>query len=499
MTPDGGKPVRVVLATRADPEGGGDGGGMAAAEVPPFTERPYARAEDKEETIRMVHLSAADGTDVPPVAALESHYKSTVFEHAVVYAILVPTAGGGEIYVGATTSWPRRLHEHLNGQGSRALYALVEHVEKEEREAFVSAAILLDLAADVGDMPAFLDAVLGECGGHTHHTVDSVRFLIHHFEAIGLEELFLDDELSKLARLNRNPGAFGHLITCYAEANGARSTAIGADGRAGTASRGGHGMACEDRGALGTAIGADGRAGTGSRGGHGMACEDRGALGTAIGADGRAGTGSRSGHGMACEDRGRSRAKRSAIEVTLEDRATGQRVVVHFRRHDDRSSRLFGWLGPQKNGVRMWTRLETVAREFAINTQHPRPVKKHATSHPATRRTYSHVVVVPPSLGDGASPSASASPPSYTSTLLTTPSTSSVPTPTGSAATPEAAPSFHTGAVASIGIRRFFSPTPSTTTTTTPSTPVTTTATTPSAAGDGADGDGDRSSGDDFE
>ena len=230
---------------------------------------------------------------------LESHYKSTVFEHAVVYAILVPTAGGGEIYVGATTSWPRRLHEHLNGQGSRALYALVEHVEKEEREAFVSAAILLDLAADVGDMPAFLDAVLGECGGHTHHTVDSVRFLIHHFEAIGLEELFLDDELSKLARLNRNPGAFGHLITCYAEANGARSTAIGADGRAGTASRGGHGMACEDRGALGTAIGADGRAGTGSRGGHGMACEDRGALGgalgTAIGADGRAGTGSRGG------------------------------------------------------------------------------------------------------------------------------------------------------------------------------------------------------------
>ena len=203
---------------------------------------------------------------------------------------------------------------------------------------------------------------------------------------------------------------------------------------------------------------------------------------------------------MACEDRGRSRAKRSAIEVTLEDRATGQRVVVHFRRHDDRSSRLFGWLGPQKNGVRMWTRLETVAREFAINTQHPRPVKKHATSHPATRRTYSHVVVVPPSLGDGASPSASASPPSYTSTLLTTPSTSSVPTPTGSAATPEAAPSFvHTGAVASIGIRRFFSPTPSTTTATTPSTPVTTTATTPSAAGDGADGDGDCSSGDDFE
>lgn len=121
------------------------------------------------------------------------------------------------------------------------------------------------------------------------------------------------------------------------------------------------------------------------------------------------------------------------------------------------------------------------------------------SSHPATWRTYSHVVVVPPSLGDGASPSASASPPSYTSTLLTTPSTSSVPTPTGSAATPEAAPSFHTGAVASIGIRRFFSPTPSTTTTTTPSTPVTTTATTPSAAGDGADGDGDRSSGDDFE
>ena len=476
MTPDGGKPVRVVLATRADPEGGGDGGGMAAAEVPPFTERPYARAEDKEETIRMVHLSAADGTDVPPVAALESHYKSTVFEHAVVYAILVPTAGGGEIYVGATTSWPRRLHEHLNGQGSRALYALVEHVEKEEREAFVSAAILLDLAADVGDMPAFLDAVLGECGGHTHHTVDSVRFLIHHFEAIGLEELFLDDELSKLARLNRNPGAFGHLITCYAEANGARSTAIGADGRAGTASRGGHGMACEDRGALG------------------------GALGTAIGADGRAGTGSRGGHGMAMSDRGRSRAKRSAIEVTLEDRATGQRVVVHLRRHDDRTSRLSGWLGPTKNGVRLWTRLETVAREFAINTQHPRPVKKHATSHPATRRTYSHVVVVPPSLGDGASPSASASPPSSTSTLLTTPSTSSVPTPTGSAATPEAAPSFvHTGAVASIGIRRFFSPTPSTTTATTPSTPVTTTATTPSAAGDGADGDGDCSSGDDFE
>ena len=76
VTPDGGKPVRVVLATRADPEGGGDGGGMAAAEVPPFTERPYARAEDKEETIRMVHLSAADGTDVPPVAALSSRTTS---------------------------------------------------------------------------------------------------------------------------------------------------------------------------------------------------------------------------------------------------------------------------------------------------------------------------------------------------------------------------------------------------------------------------------------
>ena len=274
-------------------------------------------------------------------------------------------------------------------------------------------------------------------------TVSGVRFLLHHFEAVGLEELFLDDELSKLARLNRNPGAFGHLITCYAEANGALSTAIGADGRAGTGSRGGHGMALEDRGRL--------------------------------------------------------NAKSSAIEVTLEDRATGQRVVVHLRPIAGRQGWLTGYLGPVKNGVRMRTRLETVAREFAINTQHPRPVRKYATSHPATWRTYSHVVVVPPSLGDGASPSASASPPSYTSTLLTTPSTSSVPTPTGSAATPEAAPSFHTGAVASIGIRRFFSPTPSTTTATTPSTPVTTTATTPSAAGDGADSDGDCSSGDDFE
>jgi len=55
----------------------------------------------------------------------------------------------------------------------------------------------------------------------SHHTVDGIRFVLHHFEATALDELFFVHP--ELPRLNCSLGAFGHSVTCYASTNGAAS------------------------------------------------------------------------------------------------------------------------------------------------------------------------------------------------------------------------------------------------------------------------------------
>ena len=250
-TEDGSKPVCVLTALAADPttpeatpdlrdsETAATGG---APSPPPATAEPTISCD-----LVAVTGSAAGSTAAVPAVACQTHFATSRFRNAAIYLIIVPTPYGGISYVGATTNWRVRLREHLTGLGCPRIFAAVKHLATlAEREAFVQAHILLDLATDVPNLPALLDALLGAPPAGLRHTVDAVRFLLAHFEAHALDWLFF--ESGGLAYFNIHLGVFGHLASCYAHLNGALSAAIGADGRAGTGARGGEGTAMIDCG-----------------------------------------------------------------------------------------------------------------------------------------------------------------------------------------------------------------------------------------------------------
>ena len=253
ITEDGSKPVCVLTALAADPTTPEATSDLRDSETAATDGAPSPPPATAEPTISCdlvpVTGNAAGSTAPVPTLACQTHCATSRFRNAVIYLVIVPTLHGGVSYVGATTNWLVRLREHLTGLGCPRIFAAVKHLATlAEREAFVETHILLDLATDVPNLPAFLDALLGAPPAGMRHTVDPLRFLLAHFEAHALDWLFFE---SGIAYFNIHLGVFGHLASCYAHLNGALSAAIGADGRAGTGARGGEGTAMIDRGRRG--------------------------------------------------------------------------------------------------------------------------------------------------------------------------------------------------------------------------------------------------------
>jgi hypothetical protein len=502
-TEDGSKPVCVLTALAADtttPEATPDLRDSETAATGGAPSPPPATAEPTISCDLVAVTGSAAGSTAPvPAVTCQTHFATSRFRNAAIYLVIVPTLHGGVSYVGATTNWRVRLREHLTGLGCPRIFAAVKHLATlAEREAFVETHILLDLATDVPNLPALLDALLGAPPAGLRHTVDAVRFLLAHFEAHALDWLFFE---SGIAYFNIHLGVFGHTASCYAHVNGAlggaasaaigadgragtgargggglamidrgtlgaaASNAIGADGRAGTGARGGEGMANKDRGALGgaasAAIGADGRAGTGARGGEGMANVDRGTLGAAasnaIGADGRAGTGARGGEGLANEDRGRLAAKTAGTAVKLRHQESGKEYLIIFRMN---KSGLWFAHFPVGSGKSLKLTTRALAADYALATRHPRPRIPGGMGRPPSVRftPYTHVVVEAPFLR-GAAPHVSLTAADTTPAPQTTdPSTASTATTDASTTTPAATPPTMTPPAAPAGLLAYFAP-----------------------------------------
>ena len=151
VSPDGAKPVRVLMATLGD---------LTTPKAP----TALSDSEQEEENVlatpatneplthyKLVGTSGGSGAvsgvaDGRPLT-LQSPAARSRMRNAVVYAIICPTDGGGVVYVGATICWETRLHEHVTGKGSAHLYRLVKHLDAPAaRKAFLQTHILFDLA-----------------------------------------------------------------------------------------------------------------------------------------------------------------------------------------------------------------------------------------------------------------------------------------------------------------------------------------------------------------
>ena len=481
---DGDKPVRVLMATVTD-------------QTNPESPEALADSVERGEQNAPMHL---DVTEVLPrhelvpttgsgdlggvsyatnTLTVQSHHTMSRFRNACVYMLVCPTVDGGVVYVGATTNLDTRLKEHVTGKGCRHLFNLLVNLlgsssTEAERMAFLEIHILCDLPADVADLPALLDTLLGPPAPGSHHTTDGVKFVTHHFEAKVLDALFF--ERPNVPRLNRHIGAFGHGTHCYAHVNGALggpvSSAVGADDRAGTRAKNGTAKAMTERGAIGgavsSAVGADGRVGTRAKNGTAKAMTERGAIGgaasSAVGADGRVGTGAKNGTAMSCGERairGLAMKRKTAAGIAkLRNLQTGEVVTVYFYSHHSnvRWLRACLYLADGRNvGLVVKTSLDT---EFAAGTLHPRPYtgricRRIGGGFHGDYPIRTHIVVEAPCRPGGASPRSLAA--SVTTPPPQPPAAGDTTTATTATTTP-AAPTATTPAEAAGTIRAFFGP-----------------------------------------